>query len=378
MAPPGGRAGSCSPGPALRSVLRGGAAALAAASRGEMRSRSPAFAGATGEGTEPLRRGGVCAPGGGGPGSFTPPLRQVPFRWGRAGPGQPRELPRAGGGEEGQEAGAPPGAVAGRLRNSPELPRSRLCLSRSPGPPQALWRGQQAGPRCVCRSPGGRGGSGRGRSPAITVSAASFPLAEAALVRSCPGDAVDCARLGLAWGVSAWPCTSHGTGTKRDRRRLVAAASGQELPWLELERPEKGKEGENQGHLGSTRLPLQTREPASLGEEGALLTRRSRPDRQRAPRGCCVTPGAVCVTPRAVRPRSARASEAVCVGNRVLQELRDARGCFQGEDGQATGAMEEEGRRRRTKGLKWQMSLAALRATAAIKRIQYVETARST
>ncbi|XP_074697102.1 uncharacterized protein LOC141930321 [Strix aluco] len=111
-------------------------------------------------------------------------------------------------------------------------------------------------PRAHCRRV--LGAQSRGRSTAITVSAtASCPLPEAALVRPALG-------MPLAAPASGWrgvsvpgPALLTARGRKGTGGAFPAVGSGQELPRLELERPEEGKEGENQGHLGSTRLPVQ-------------------------------------------------------------------------------------------------------------------------
>ena len=52
-------------------------------------------------------------------------------------------------------------------------------------------------------------------------------------------------------------CFSQHGGKKGQAEPFPAVDRGQELPQLKLERPEKGKEGEDQGYVGSTRLPVQ-------------------------------------------------------------------------------------------------------------------------
>ncbi|KAM9605985.1 uncharacterized protein ACIBXB_001957 [Morphnus guianensis] len=50
--------------------------------------------------------------------------------------------------------------------------------------------------------------------------------AEDAVVRSSPGDAIDCDGLRLAWAVSAWPPSPHSVGAKRDRRSAYLLWTG--------------------------------------------------------------------------------------------------------------------------------------------------------
>ena len=53
-------------------------------------------------------------------------------------------------------------------------------------------------------------------------------------------------------------------GEKGQAEHLPAVDSGQELPQLKLERPQKGKEEETEGHLARSCLPLQARESLLL------------------------------------------------------------------------------------------------------------------
>ncbi|KAM9625107.1 uncharacterized protein ACIBXB_018740 [Morphnus guianensis] len=71
------------------------------------------------------------------------------------------------------------------------------------GPRRGRWEPRQERSRAVAglRLPLGRRGHAVG-----------------AVVRSSPGDAVDCSSLRLAWAVSAWPPSPRGAGARRDRR----------------------------------------------------------------------------------------------------------------------------------------------------------------
>ncbi|XP_052669943.1 uncharacterized protein LOC128153985 isoform X2 [Harpia harpyja] len=75
------------------------------------------------------------------------------------------------------------------------------------------------GPSGACAVPGSSVAARRAR-----VSAAAGERrdrgghAVGAVVRSSPGDAVDCSSLRLAWAVSAWPPSPRGAGAQRDRR----------------------------------------------------------------------------------------------------------------------------------------------------------------
>ena len=110
--------------------------------------------------------------------------------------------------------------------------------------------------------------------------------------------------------------------------------------------------------------------PPSAGRESLPLWVRKEPSSQSAAgQAASVHPGSACVTPSAVRPRSAQASEAACVGSLVLYEVRDTRVFFEGEDSQATGfSEEEEGQEegRRKKHLTRQILPAVPRARAAV------------
>ncbi|XP_074720662.1 uncharacterized protein LOC141941589 isoform X2 [Strix uralensis] len=126
-------------------------------------------------------------------------------------------------------------------------------------------------------------------------------------------------------------CFSQHGGKKGQAEPFPAVDRGQEL--LKLERPEKGKERENQGYVGSTHLPVQ--------EERACLWVRKEPSSQSAAgQAASVHPGSACVTPSA------------------------------GEDSQATGfSEEEEGQEegRRKKHLTRQILPAVPRARAAFQ-----------
>ncbi|KAM6229015.1 uncharacterized protein M6G45_015875 isoform 1-T1 [Spheniscus humboldti] len=73
---------------------------------------------------------------------------------------------------------------------------------------------------------GGTGRSSRRTLGAATLKGRTRPSrsgafrghAEGTVVRSSPGDAVDCTRLGPAWVVSAQPRSPHSVGVKRNRR----------------------------------------------------------------------------------------------------------------------------------------------------------------
>ncbi|XP_029879568.1 uncharacterized protein LOC115345234 isoform X8 [Aquila chrysaetos chrysaetos] len=82
-------------------------------------------------------------------------------------------------------------------------PLRRAVGGRCMGGPQEQRGGAQAA---------GLGGSGRAPGPRVRGHAVG------AVVRSSPGDAVDCSSLRLAWAVSAWPPSPRGAGAQRDRR----------------------------------------------------------------------------------------------------------------------------------------------------------------
>ncbi|KAM9655394.1 uncharacterized protein ACIBXB_008349 isoform 1-T1 [Morphnus guianensis] len=127
----------------------------------------------------------------------------------------------------------------------------RSSAAAGPSAAAALW------PKCGTAARRSRAGSGPSGAPSAAgacavpgnsvaahrarVSAAAGERrdrgghAVGAVVRSSPGDAVECSSLRLAWAVSAWPPSPRGAGARRDRRSAY---------WLWAEAAEAGEAAE--------------------------------------------------------------------------------------------------------------------------------------
>ncbi|XP_069667782.1 uncharacterized protein [Haliaeetus albicilla] len=127
---------------------------------------------------------------------------------------------------------SPTRSDAGALPVSRGFPQASRCTrsptSRADAPPGRVRRPARGAAR---RSLAGSGPSGACAVPGSSVAARRARVSAAAgerrdrgghavgaVVRSSPGDAVDCSRLRLAWAVSAWPPSPRGAGAQRDRR----------------------------------------------------------------------------------------------------------------------------------------------------------------
>ncbi|XP_052638131.1 uncharacterized protein LOC128139577 isoform X1 [Harpia harpyja] len=130
------------------------------------------------------------------------------------------------------------------------------------------------------RYPRGRGSVGGAPSPgADSLAGLVRGHAVGAVVRSSPGDAVDCSSLRLAWAVSAWPPSPRGAGAQRDRRSAY---------WLWAGAAEAGEATER--WRMAKRLEFQKRKGGEKEKETSELGKASGSAESKSCGGCQLPP----------------------------------------------------------------------------------------